>query len=900
MKRFRPNLIWRYTFKEILSPTVLGLLVYVMVFLMNAMFELAELAIKKDLPFITVAHILFYYLPRVLVLTIPMAILLGVLVGVGRLSTDSEVVALRASGVSYWRLLSPALTLGLIGWLLGSYLIIQVEPKANYSRHQVMRELTYSADPRREIKARVFFEDLPGLLLYAEEVHQNGDFLERLFLHQSDDQGQELVTMARRAQIDYDPQDGVAHFYLESGMTHALSPDDPEGYQVSQFERQMLRMEPDEAFRIKTSLLTRPAQKGWREQNLAELARSILKAGAITHEETRNRVIGSILAIVHQRFALPVACLVFALLGVPLGILNRRGGKASGFSLSIGIAIIYWILLSTGENLVRQGKLSPYIGLWIGNVLFGMLGVTLFFLRERSEKLQLSLLVPAPLQRALTALRRREEEQIDAQRRSDGLGPTLDIGSDRPPPERRLRRFRFSRRRLRSRKAPRTSGARPAPLRALEPDNAAAREDGGSTPATDSEPGPRDNALRWRAILIGTLIVAGGIASISFSPFLVVALTLLALVLIFSTTVDRYVLHRFSVTLGGCLIVLLTLFCVYEFSDLLDDLVERELGIAFALNYLKYRIPWILAQILPMSALVATFLTFAIMSRFNEVTALKAGGTSIYRLSMPILLMMISLSTLAFVNHDYLMPFANQKARQIKDVIRGKKPRSYQSKQQRWIFGEGPRLFNFNHYAPPLIPVLPMGGGGVFQGFSTYRLDPASFEIRERIYARTATYERDGWTLKDGWMREFQDGREAFETFVEKRFDFPEKSSDFITEWKRPEQMNYAELSGFMKDLRKRGYDVQELAVDLHAKMALPLVSLTMVILGLPFCFRMGRRGSLYGIGIATVLVGVFLLIFAASNALGGVGLIPPVLAAWAPNILFAGSGVYLLLRTPT
>jgi lipopolysaccharide export system permease protein len=164
MKRFRLDLVWRYIFKEILSPTILGLLVYVMVFLMNALFELAELAIKKDLPFSTVAHILFFYLPRVLVLTIPMAILLGVLVGVGRLSTDSEVVALRASGVSYWRLLSPALTLGLIGWLLGSYLIIEVEPKANYSRHQIMRELTHSADPRREIKARVFFEELPGIL----------------------------------------------------------------------------------------------------------------------------------------------------------------------------------------------------------------------------------------------------------------------------------------------------------------------------------------------------------------------------------------------------------------------------------------------------------------------------------------------------------------------------------------------------------------------------------------------------------------------------------------------------------------------------------------------------------------------------------------------------------------
>ncbi|MCZ6696583.1 MAG: LptF/LptG family permease, partial [Acidobacteria bacterium] len=400
--------------------------------------------------------------------------------------------------------------------------------------------------------------------------------------------------------------------------------------------------------------------------------------------------------------------------------------------------------------------------------------------------------------------------------------------------------------------------------------------------------------------LFGLLIVVTGLVSISFSPFLLVALTLLALVLVFSTTVDRYVLLRFGVNFGLCLTILLTLFCVYEFTGILDDLVDRELGIGYALDYMKYRIPWLLAQVLPMSSLIATFMTFALMSRFNEVVAIKAGGTSIYRLSMPILLVMVALCTLAFVNTDYLMPYANQRARQIKDVIRGRKPRSYQSHQERWVFGERSRLYNFSNYIPSPIPVLPVVGGGTFQGFSAYQLDPESFFIRKRIYARSAAFDSEGWILRDGWQREFLNGRESFESFLEKRFDFPEKPADLITEWKRPEQMSYAELSRFIKGLSIRGYNVQELTVDLHAKIALPLVSLTMVMLGLPFCFRMGSRGSLYGIGLATILVGVFLLVFATSNALGSVGLIPPFLAAWGPNILFAGSGIYLFLRTPT
>ena len=150
MRTLKVDTIWRYVYLEVFSPTLLGLFVYVLVFVMNALFELAELAIKRDLSIRSVVTILFYYLPRVLEMTIPMAILLGVLVGIGRLSTDSEVVALRASGVSYWKILYPVLTLGIVGWVVSSVLILEVEPGANYKRRQVYNRLMYSADIDRK------------------------------------------------------------------------------------------------------------------------------------------------------------------------------------------------------------------------------------------------------------------------------------------------------------------------------------------------------------------------------------------------------------------------------------------------------------------------------------------------------------------------------------------------------------------------------------------------------------------------------------------------------------------------------------------------------------------------------------------------------------------------------
>ncbi|OLD64626.1 MAG: hypothetical protein AUI47_05060 [Acidobacteria bacterium 13_1_40CM_2_68_5] len=888
--------IWRYVLREMISPTFLGVCVYVLVFLMQAIFDLAELAIKKDLSLRIVITILFFYMPRVLEMTIPMAILLGVLVGIGRLSTDSEVIAMRASGVSYWKILYPVLCVGVAGWLISSFLILCVEPGANYKRRQVFSRLMYSTDMRREIRPRVFFEEIPGMLLYADEVREGGDFLEKVFLYQSEEGGKELVTVARRSQIDYDKQTGIARFYLESGVTHSTTPTDADSYQVSSFEKQMIVKEPDESFKLRSSLLNRPAPRNYHEQSLSDLTLSIMHAGTIEHAETRARMIGNILAIMHERFALPVACLVFAILGVPLGIMNRRGGKASGFTLSIGISVIYWILFLAGQNFVSQGKLSPYVGLWIGNALLGSLGIALFLLRERSEGLQLSVLVPTRLQRTLAALRRRRDREWEVRTEAAGAPATRPAATaDRAGAETR-------------RTVARLQGPGPTkrrPLRAVTPGEPpggidlddVVEEEEGSAPGLTR----RLRFLLWGGL--GALIIGLMLTSNNPSlpvPFLLVGLILLALFLIFRTTLDRYILGRFGTILSGCALTFYTLFAVYELVNLLDDLVEHNLPFSLVLSYLKYRSPWIISQVLPMSCLVATFLAVGIMSRFNEVTALKASGTSIYRIVAPVLIVTVAICAIAYVNQDYLEPHSNQRAAQVKDVIRGRSPRSYNADERRWVFGEGGRLYNFRTYIPSPVPVLASPGSGEFQGFSAYQLDQSTFDIQQRIYARSASFTQDHWVLRDGWTRDFRGGQESFETFAEKTFDFPEGPGYFIKEWKSPTQMNVAELKKFVNDLKRRGYDVQELTVDLYDKTSLPLVSLTMVILGIPFCFRLGKRGSLYGIGVAVFFVAVFLVVFSTTNALGGIGLMPPFLAAWAPNVLFAGAGVYLLLKTNT
>jgi LPS export ABC transporter permease LptF/LPS export ABC transporter permease LptG len=826
-----PLRLERYVFREVLSPTILGLALYILVFLMNALFDMAELVIKKDIPLHVVGRLLGYLMPRILEMTLPMALLLGILIGIGRLSADSELIALRASGVSYRRVLLPVMALAGILFAGSLALCLFAEPQARYLQRRLYNEQLYSADLRREIKPRVFFEQVPGLLVYADDVYQEGDFLGRVFLHQTDAEGREVVTLAHRAQIGYNRKEGVVEFLLESGTNHTMTPGEPESYQISHFDRQRIVRGPDDTFRMKMGILSRPSPRNYSEQNISELRGSIVQSDSLEAGPTKDRVVGTIRAEIHSRWSLPFACLTLAFLGLPLGIANRRGGKGSGFTVSICVVIAYWLMSTSGLQLVREGHLSPWIGIWGPHAILVALGLVLFLSREQTEGLNPAVLIPL--------------------------------------------RFRCL----------------------LQPRRTASAWNGTGDPSLTGMP---QKSKGWR-IVVGLMTVLIGIGAVVLTPFLTVGLLLLVSIVSFSTTLDRDILKRFLLILVGCIVSFFTVFLVWEFVGILDDMMERQQPVTLMLTYLAYRMPWILAQVTPMSCLMAALLTYGLMSRFNEVTAVKAGGTSIYRLSVPVILATLVTSVLAYVNYDYVVPFSNQEYTRIKDTIRGRSPRSYAIGDRRWVFGAGGRLFNFRNYVAPAMPSLPAAqNGGVFEGFSVYLLDPATFDMRGRLYARSAVRDASGWVLREGWVREFGGKGEVFERFTEKRFDFPENEGFFVKEWKKPEQMNFSELRRLINDLKHRGYDAQELQVDLYSKTSFPLVPLTLVILGLPFCFRLGRHGSLYGIAIAILLAGIYFLLFSATSALGGTGLMPAFLAAWAPNILFIGAGTYLLLKTGT
>ncbi len=292
--------------------------------------------------------------------------------------------------------------------------------------------------------------------------------------------------------------------------------------------------------------------------------------------------------------------------------------------------------------------------------------------------------------------------------------------------------------------------------------------------------------------------------------------------------------------------------------------------------------------------LVTTLITFSLLSRTNEVTACKALGMSVYRLALPAVFASLLLAGFCAYLESQVLPASNEKVAQLKDRIKGRQaPRTYRRADRQWLFGQGRYIYNYLSYDE--------------RTQSLHRLQVFDFDenhrLTRRLVAASASYlGGDAWKFTDGWIRTFNGITvTTYRRLKEPRVDrYPETPSYFDSEIRPPEQMRYSELKGYIQELIESGQSVPELQVELYNKIAFPVVSFIMAIVALPFAFRLGRQGALYGIGVSVVLGMVFLAIFAFFTTLGEAGALPPLVAVWSPSLVFGILSAYLFLGVRT
>ena len=358
------RIVHRYIFREILVPFALGLSLFTFVLLIARLIKLIELVVNRGVPLLSVLRLLSYILPAFLEVTLPMAMLLAILVAFGRLSADSEMVALRSSGLSLYQLVPPVAVFVMIAMLLTGALSFYARPWGTRSLKGALYEIARTR-ATAGIKPQVFNDDFPGLVIYTEGVDPTTDRLRHVLVADEREAGQRQTIFAREATMVSDPRLLTVTLRLRQGFIASTDNRGGADYQTD-FETYDVNLDLRQAFAAARR------DRDPKEMTLPQVRR------AIAAKQASGQPYVSELVEYHRKFAIPFACIVFGLVATPLGALPVRAARARGFAVSLVMIFVYYILLSAGQALAEQELVPAVVGLWLPNLLFALLGLYLF------------------------------------------------------------------------------------------------------------------------------------------------------------------------------------------------------------------------------------------------------------------------------------------------------------------------------------------------------------------------------------------------------------------------------------------------------------------------------------------------------------------------------------------
>ena len=818
------RILTRYILREVISHALLGGVLFTFVLFVSRLGRIVDLVARDSASLSEVLRIFAYLLPDALNVTIPMAVLVGILLGLSRLASDSEITAMRASGMSALDFVRVVSIVALAALGVGLVNSLYLAPRSATALLALEDELK-TTQASFEVQPRVFYEDFKNIVLYVQDVEPaaGASLWKHVFVADLTRPASPNITTADSAIVVSGAREGPdagVRMHLLNGGRHQASSTNPDQYDIETFANSDLPLQPGAQDETHVSRMDAPllALPFW---GLAHLAAGE-GPGARPYKIELNR-----------RFSYPFACLVLMLVGVPLGLSSKRGGKSTGFVLTIMLVFLYYFLSSVGVALAKQQKVSPFLGVWAANLLFAAAGLALLQQMSRG----------GVVLNALASLGAKLAEWMPT-RFSPGSGPNEASDSPHEVIANKLRRLRSS--------------------------------------------------LHIR----------------------------------FPLLLDEYVMREFAGNFALVLLSFSAIFVIFTFFDLIGDIVRNRTPVVTVGDYLLNLLPFIFDRVVPICSLVAALLTFGGLSRTSELTAMKATGISIYRIVAPVLVLTLAIAGGLFAFDELYLPAANRRQEALRSVIKGKPAQTFLRPERKWISGQtaatDPSLVPAIQTIPQaakLPNAIPTGtqdeaparifyyqffdpDRNVFANLTIFEFDPATFHLKRRIFAASARWDGrvNRWVFDNGWQRTFAGETVAnYQTFTIATFpEIHEQPSYFKKEDLQSEEMSYGELERYIYDLKQSGFDTMRLRVQLNHKLAYPLITFIMAVLAIPFALSMGKRGGLAGMATAIGIAIFYWVVASAFEAMGNVNTMPPMMAAWTPDILFGMAGTYLMLRTQT
>jgi LPS export ABC transporter permease LptG/LPS export ABC transporter permease LptF len=763
----------RYVALELWPPFVISVVLFTFFLAIDHVYQLTDLVIGKQVPVKMVLSLLLFSLPPLLSLSLPIAVLMAVLIAGGRLSGDFEVAALKASGVSPVRLFRPFLVAGVIVSVLSAWLTLVVNPWASAAfQKQVFTIL--EAQATTGIQERAFTGAFGRIVLYVEEVSPSQIALKGLLAADERDPAVSRIIMAREGRLLSDRERRRLTLRFIDGAVNETDVADPRRFRYT-------------SFALYDMSLSLPSPAATSEQQAKPEKEMPLRSLAAAAEEAEDpRKAAPFLVELHKRFAIPVAAVVFALVGFPLGIRSHRSSRAVAVTSSFAVVIAYYIISTALENPALGGRLPVGLAIWLPNLLFVLIGLIL--LRAVTTG------VPTGWLNFVW----RVAYRLAPGRRETG-----------PRAAGRTRRFRLR--------------------------------------------GPRGSTF----------------------------------------IIDRYLMRRYLTFIGVGLLIGAAFIVVVDVVQSLDRFLRVKPPWIYIAQHFLYLVPRELYKGLPLIVLVATIFLFVSLTRQRELDALKAAGMSLYRASLPVLLIALLTSVGALVFQETALPAITAKAEEVDRVkIRGFPPRHLQQQGQIWYRSSDRRFLKIGLLDPV---------AGSLDGLVALDLAP-DFSLTERLDVRRARWTSEGWEMWGGITRQIGAGQQVrSRSFDHRVMEMPEHIDDFIRVQKRPDAMSFLELRAYVAKLRDGGHQVGAYLVKLYSKLSFPWVHLIMALLAIPFALVAPRSGGrAAGIAVAITIAVAYWLVHSAALAFARADLLPPALAAWTANIIFAGVGTAMFLSVKT